>query len=235
MIAAKRLQRERVRSRDAAPIDATTIADAASQFGLALNESQSSALSQYAALLLRWNSVHNLTAIDSPAQVLTHHLLDSLAIVPEIQRRAPAGSLRVLDVGAGGGLPGIPLAIAAPEMQVTLIDKVQKKIAFLNQVKLELGLNNVTCHHGRVEALQSDSPYEVIVARAFASLAEFVRLTRHLLARHGGWFAMKGAVQSEELNKLKLAPDVRVVETIRLRVPGLQAERHLLVMQLIER
>ena len=105
-----------------------------------LSESQSDALARYAALLLRWNAVHNLTAIETPAQVLSHHLLDSLAIVPEIQRVAGDRSMRVLDVGAGGGLPGIPLAIAVPILHVTLIDKVQKKVAFLTQAKLELAL-----------------------------------------------------------------------------------------------
>jgi 16S rRNA (guanine527-N7)-methyltransferase len=176
--------------------------------------------------------VHNLTAIESPAHVLTHHLLDSLAIVPEIQRIGGERLVTVLDVGAGGGLPGIPLAIAAPYLHVTLIDKVQKKIAFLTQARLELALDNVTCVHARVETLHTESPFELIVARAFASLAEFVGLTRHLLAPEGWWCAMKGALPAAELDELKRSmPDVRVARTVRLQVPHLNAERHLVLMQ----
>ena len=123
--------------------------------GCSLSGSQADALARYAALLLRWNAVHNLTAIEAPAQVLTHHLLDSLAIIPEMQRIADERSIRILDVGAGGGLPGVALAIAAPNLQVTLVDKVQKKIAFLTQAKVELALDNVDCVHSRVETLQA--------------------------------------------------------------------------------
>jgi len=213
-------------------LHAAAIASAAAQFGLQLSESQSSLLVRYADLLLRWNSVHNLTAIESPAQVLTHHLLDSLAIVPQIQRIRER-RMRVLDVGAGGGLPGIPLAIAAADLHVTLIDKVQKKVAFLTQAKVELALNNVECIHARVETLRPEPPFDMIIARAFASLAEFVRLTRHLLAARGWWCAMKGALPTAELDALKLsAPDVRVIDAIRLHVPDLKAERHLILMQL---
>lgn len=215
-----------------APLHAAAIASAAAQFGLQLSESQSSLLVRYADLLLRWNSVHNLTAIESPAQVLTHHLLDSLAIVPQIQRIRER-RVRVLDVGAGGGLPGIPLAIAAADLHVTLIDKVQKKVAFLTQAKVELALNNVECIHARVETLRPEPPFDMIIARAFASLAEFVRLTRHLLAARGWWCAMKGALPTAELEALESsAPDVRVIDAIRLHVPNLKAERHLILMQL---
>jgi 16S rRNA (guanine527-N7)-methyltransferase len=164
--------------------------------------------------------------------VLTHHLLDSLAIVPEIQIISGERLVNVLDVGAGGGLPGIPLAIAAPNLRVTLIDKVQKKFAFLTQAKLELALDNVTCVHGRVETLHTESPFELIVARAFTSLFEFVGLTRHLLAKNGWWCAMKGTLPATELAELKrLMPDVRVARTVRLHVPHLNAERHLVLMQ----
>ncbi|MDQ3445384.1 MAG: 16S rRNA (guanine(527)-N(7))-methyltransferase RsmG [Pseudomonadota bacterium] len=198
-----------------------------------MSASQSQALAHYAALLQRWNKVHNLTAIETPAQVLTHHLLDSLAIVPEVQRVAGGRSVQVLDVGAGGGLPGIPLAIAAPHLQVTLVDKVQKKIAFLTQAKLELALTNVACIHARVETLQTESPFQLITARAFASLATLVGLTRHLLAPNGWWCVMKGTLPSAELDELQRStPDVRVAHTVRLNVPRLDAERHLVWMQL---
>ncbi len=227
------MQPHRSQSIPAALVDADAIASAASEFGLQLGASQSQALAHYAALLQRWNKVHNLTAIETPAQVLTHHLLDSLAIVPEVQRVAGGRSLQVLDVGAGGGLPGIPLAIAAPHLQVTLVDKVQKKIAFLTQAKLELALTNVACIHARVETLQTESPFQLITARAFASLATLVGLTRHLLAPNGWWCAMKGTLPSAELDELQRStPDVRVAHTVRLNVPRLDAERHLVWMQL---
>lgn len=227
------MQPHRSQSFPPALVDGEAIASAASEFGLQLGASQSQALAHYAALLQRWNKVHNLTAIETPAQVLTHHLLDSLAIVPEVQRVAGGRSVQVLDVGAGGGLPGIPLAIAAPHLQVTLVDKVQKKIAFLTQAKLELALTNVACIHARVETLQTESPFQLITARAFASLATLVGLTRHLLAPNGWWCAMKGTLPSAELDELQRStPDVRVAHTVRLNVPRLDAERHLVWMQL---
>ena len=212
-------------------ITADAISEGAAHFGLALSRQQSDALAHYAALLLRWNAVHNLTTIETPSEVLSHHLLDSLAIVPDVQRALGPGVSRILDVGAGGGLPGLALAIAAPDLQVTLVDKVQKKIAFLTQVKIELGLGNVDCVHSRVEEFQTASPFALIVARAFASLTEFVSLTRHLLAADGWWFAMKGAQPIDELNELtRSLPDIRA-RTVRLQVPHLNAERHLILMQ----
>jgi 16S rRNA (guanine527-N7)-methyltransferase len=214
----------------AEPVTSDAIASGAAELGLQLSSSQSDALARYAALLLRWNAVHNLTAIQAPADVLSHHLLDSLAIVPEVQRVA-GDATRLLDVGSGGGLPGVVLAIAAPNLQVTRVDKVQKKIAFLTQVTVELGLDNVDCVHSRVETLQAESRFELIVARAFASLTEFIGLTRHLVAPGGWWFAMKGALPSDELNELRrVLPDVRA-RTVRLDVPRLNAERHLVLMQ----
>jgi 16S rRNA (guanine527-N7)-methyltransferase len=217
--------------RSAEPVTADAISRGAAELGLQLSGSQSDSLARYAALLLRWNVVHNLTAIQTPAEVLSHHLLDSLAIVPEVQRVAGDGRSRLLDVGSGGGLPGVALAIVAPNLRVTLVDKVQKKIAFLTQVKVELGLDNVDCVHSRVETLRTESGFEVIVARAFASLTEFISLTRPLLAPGGWWFAMKGALPSDELNELKRSlPDVRA-RTVRLDVPRLNAERHLVLMQ----
>ena len=201
------------------------------QLGLHLSASQSNALAQYAALLMRWNAVHNLTAIDTPADVLSHHLFDSLAIVPEMQRILGPRVSRLLDVGAGGGLPGVVLAVAAPHLQVTLVDKVQKKIAFLTQVKVELELQNVKCVHSRVETLRTESPFALIVARAFASLTEFVSVTRHLLAPNGWWFAMKGALPSDELSELSRSHPGVCARVVRLHVPRLNAERHLVLMQ----
>lgn len=213
------------------PLSAEQISAASLELGFELSSAQADVLAGYAALLLRWNAVHNLTAIRSPAEVLTHHLLDSLSIVPEVKRIASVGA-QVLDVGAGGGLPGIPLAVALPHLRITLLDKVRKKVAFLSQARLELALTNVECLHGRVEELAATPPFDLIVSRAFASLPELVRLTRHALANGGWWCAMKGTRPTAELDALKTqAPDVRVVDQIRLRVPHLDAERHLILLQ----
>lgn len=221
-----------MRKDSAASLDAGTIAGAAAELGVRLSESQADALARYTVLLLHWNTVHNLTAIETPAHVLSHHLLDSLSIVPELHRIYGDRSVQALDVGAGGGLPGIPLAIAAPHLRMTLLDKVQKKIAFLTQAKLELALSNVTCVHARVETLRTESPFDLIVARAFASLADLVAMTRHLLAEDGWWCAMKGTWPALELEELKRVPGVHVARTVRLQVPQLDAERHLIWMQI---
>lgn len=216
-----------------ASLDAEEIAEAADGLGLDLSALQSQTLARYAALLGRWNSVHNLTAIQSSADVLTHHLLDSLALLPHIQVLGGRRASRVLDVGSGGGLPGIPLAIAAPDRHVTLVDKVQKKVAFLVQAKLELRLANVDCVHANVKDLQPQAPFNLIVARAFASLSEFVRLSRHLIAPGGFWCAMKGLRPDAEIEALRVsAPDVQLVDAIQIHVPGLDAQRHLIVLQL---
>jgi 16S rRNA (guanine527-N7)-methyltransferase len=195
--------------------------------GLALTDGQIEALLGFSRLLLRWNQVHNLTAIRAGDDFLTHHLLDSLALVAPMNAalaRRDLQSGRVLDVGAGGGLPGIPLAIACPHLQVTLIDAVQKKAAFLTQVALELRLSNVTVHQGRVE--QYLGQFDVITSRAFAALADFVAWTRHLLGPGASWLAMKARINADELRALPA--DVQVVATLPLTVPGLNEQRHVL-------
>lgn len=215
-----------------AAVAPAVIVDGAAELGLRLDAVQAERLARHAALLVRWNAVHNLTAIDSSQDILSHHLLDSLAILPAIDRIFGQRPMRVLDVGAGGGLPGLPLAILRPHCAVTLVDKVQKKVAFLTQARVELGLPNVECVHARVETLQRP-PYDLIVSRAFAALSDFVGLTRHLLAAEGWWAAMKGAVPVDELEALRRAhPDVHVVDTVKLVVPRLDAERHLILLQL---
>jgi 16S rRNA (guanine527-N7)-methyltransferase len=182
-------------------------------------------------LLQRWNTVHNLTAINGPARVLTHHLLDSVAIVPPIASIFDQKRISILDVGAGGGLPGVPVAITRPDWHVTLVDKVQKKVAFLTHAKLDLALDNVEAVHARVETLRS-GPYDVIVARAFAALTEFVELTAGVLAPGGFWAAMKAGVPKDELTALRQSrPAVRVVDIVKLAVPRLDAERHLILLQ----
>lgn len=199
----------------------------AAELGLALDSAQRTRLMQFAALLARWNRVHNLTAIEAPGQVVTHHLLDSLAVAPLLGARA---GQRVLDVGSGGGLPGVPLAIARPQERFTLLDKVAKKVAFVQQAKGELKLDNVEPLHARVEDHRAP-PYDVVLSRAFASLADFVQLTRHLVAPGGRWLAMKGTPPSAELATLaQTCPEVRVERTVKLRVPFLEAERHVVLL-----
>lgn len=200
------------------------------ELGLAEGEAAAAAaekLLRYAALLLKWNKVYNLTAIRSADEILTHHLLDSAAAVPFFQSRAPQAK-RVLDVGSGGGLPAVPLALLRPDLAVEAVDAVGKKTAFINQAAIELGLRNLRAKHSRVEKLAGS--YDVIISRAFASLADFTSLTAHLLAPGGRWFAMKGAAPEAEAAELRLA---EVEEVIELRVPGLNEVRHLVILKKI--
>jgi 16S rRNA (guanine527-N7)-methyltransferase len=190
---------------------------------LALPENTEAKLLAYLALLDKWNRVYNLTAVRDIERMVSHHLLDSLAAVPFFQGET------VLDVGSGGGLPGIPLAIARPELQVTLIDSIAKKTAFLLQAKAELGLNNLNVVTGRVEEFRPEACFDVITSRAFSDLKEFVTLTRHLLKPAGRWLAMKGLVPHEEIAYL---PDwVKVGANHALVIPGLEASRHLIVLE----
>ena len=196
--------------------------------GLTLPEGAESKLLDYLALLDKWNRVYNLTAVRDVERMVSHHLLDSLAAVPYFQGGCP-DLIRVLDVGSGGGLPGIPLAIARPELQVTLIDSIAKKTAFLLQAKAELGLVNVQVVTGRVEDFKPETKFDVITSRAFSDLKEFVTLTRHLLGPAGRWLAMKGLMPHEEIVSL---PDwARVSANHALAVPGLEASRHLIVLE----
>ena len=189
--------------------------------GLNVPDSAQQKLLAFRDLLLKWNKTYNLTALRDPAQAISHHLLDSLAILPQLD----VGNL--LDVGSGGGLPGIPLAIARPELQVCMVDTVQKKTTFLQQAVIELGLKNVTVNHARVEEMQGQ--YAQITSRAFAELGLFVSLTRHLLAPNGRWLAMKGIRPDGELKALPA--DIMVEAIIPLTVPGLGAERHLIILK----
>ena len=207
------------------------IVQGSSELGVPLSGAQGTQLAAFAGLLLKWNRVHNLTAIDAPGDVLSHHLLDSLSIVPAVTAVASGSSkqLRVLDVGSGGGLPAVPIAIALPNVHVTAIDRVQKKTAFLQQARIELRLANFDVVHDRVEHFKAPR-FDVIVSRAFAELAEMVRLTRHLIAPHGAWIAMKGIYPASEIDALP--PEVRLMRTVKLHVPLLGAERHLVVLGL---
>ena len=185
-------------------------------------------LLRYLELLAKWNKVFNLTAITDPQRMLTHHLLDSLAIAAPLDA-VVAGLARpqLIDIGSGAGLPGIPLAIARPEWTLTLLDSNGKKTAFIQQAAAEIELSNVSVATGRAES--HAGLYDVIMSRAFAALPDFVEKTRRMLAPGGTWAAMKGTIPDDEIRALP--DDVRLAETIALQVPGLDAERHLLLLK----
>jgi 16S rRNA (guanine527-N7)-methyltransferase len=199
----------------------SALASGLAEMGLALPEAAQQKLLDFRTLLLKWNKTYNLTALRDPDQAISHHLLDSLVILPHV------GDGKLLDVGSGGGLPGIPLAIARPELSVTMVDTVQKKATFLQQAAIELALPNVTVHHARVETMTGQ--YSQISSRAFAELGLFVSLTRHLLKPGGRWLAMKGVNPEAEISALPA--DVVVEAVIPLTVPGLDAERHLIILK----
>ena len=255
---------------------AQQLAAGVAALGLTLPAGAEVRLLAYLALLDKWNRVYNLTAVREAERMVSHHLLDSLAVVgtldalvvelsssPQpspLKGQPPAGdeganvmpkTINVLDVGSGGGLPGIPLAIARPGLQVTLIDSIAKKTAFLLQVKAELGLDNLNIVTSRVEDYRPPLPnpppqagegekagpkpingFDVITSRAFSDLKEFVTLTRHLLAPGGCWLAMKGLYPNEEIALLPASVKVRADHA--LAVPGLDATRHLIVLESVE-
>ncbi|BBP97688.1 ribosomal RNA small subunit methyltransferase G [Burkholderia sp. SFA1] len=205
---------------------ATTLEKGVDELELALTSAQTQKLLDYVALLGKWNGVYNLTAIRDPNQMVIQHILDSLAIVPMVAGRHPR---TVLDVGSGGGLPGIVLAIVLPELRVTLNDIVHKKTAFQSQAKVQLGLSNLSVVTGRVESLRPGvevpEKFDVMVSRAFAELSDFVTLSRHLVANDGRILAMKGVKPDAEIARLPAGATVLGIE--RLNVPMLDAERHL--------
>jgi 16S rRNA (guanine527-N7)-methyltransferase len=203
------------------------------QLGLELAEAQVTQLLAYAELLAKWNKVYNLTALREPKDMLSHHLLDCLAVVPALQQQLQNAGwadrpLQCLDVGAGGGLPGVVLAICFPAITVHCVDAVAKKAAFVQQVALALGLPNLHGLHARVENLgpSHQGRHQIVSSRAFAALSDFVGLTQGCLAPDGLWLAMKGKHPQSELDALALAqPGVQVFHVEQLAVPGLAAER----------
>ncbi|VTU17704.1 Ribosomal RNA small subunit methyltransferase G [Variovorax sp. PBS-H4] len=192
----------------------------AAALGLNLDERQCELLLSYAALILKWNKVYNLTALRDPSSILTHHLLDSLTVIEPLAREWP-GRAALLDVGSGPGLPGVVIAIMRPDVSVTCLDAVAKKTAFVRQVSAELGLPNLQGLHARVESLAGS--FELISSRAFASLPNFFAGSKHLLADGGKWLAMKGKLPQDEL--AQLSADVDVFHVEQVQVPGLQADR----------
>ena len=187
---------------------------------LSLPEDTRSKLLEYLALLQKWNKVHNLTAVREPEEMVTLHLLDSLSVIPHIKGE------RLLDVGSGAGLPGIPLALCMPHLQVTVLDSSHKKTSFMRQAKAEVGITNLEVVRGRAEAYRPSQLFDMVISRAFSDLAEFVNLTKHLGRPQALWLAMKGVYPYEELAQLQTEP-VRVVP---LNVPGLNAQRHLVFL-----
>ena len=206
------------------PALAQVLGEGIAELRLEVSPAQQEQLMDYLGLMFKWNAVYNLTSLRDPMQMVTHHLLDSLAAVP-----AFAGARNVLDVGSGGGLPGIVLAIVRPDMKMSMIDTVHKKTAFLTQVKAELGLTNVTVYTARVEQLQVSDKFDVITSRAFADLSEFVNWSSHLLAEQGRYIALKGVAPQDEQQRLPAAWRVSGVQP--LQVPRLGAERHLVFIE----
>lgn len=209
--------------------DAACVAGCAHGLGLSLDGAQCERLAAFAALLQRWGRTYNLTAILDRDQLLTHHLADCLAVVAPLRRHLATlpGRPSLLDVGSGGGLPGVVLAIACPELDVCCVDAVGKKAAFVRQVAAELRLGNLRAEHARVEAMAGR--FDVVASRAFASLADFVALTRARLADNGVWMAMKGQRPDDEI--AALPGDVAVFHVEPLTVPGLGAQRCLVWMR----
>ena len=189
------------------------------QLQLELNDRQIGQLLDYQALIAKWTKVYNLTAVRDPVEMMTHHLLDSLAVIGPLARHLEQGTL--LDVGSGAGLPGVVIAICCPAINVTCVDTVAKKATFIRQVALELRLPNLTGSHARVENIQQQ--FDVVCSRAFASLVDFTQWSTNALAATGVWMAMKGKHPVEELAVLPAKVDVFHVE--QLHVPGLDAER----------
>jgi 16S rRNA (guanine527-N7)-methyltransferase len=194
--------------------------------GIALTDQARERCAQFLALLAKWNRTYNLTAIRAPEEMITHHLLDSLAVLPFLP--AQPGT-RLLDIGSGAGLPGLPLAIVRPDLSVTLLDSNAKKTAFIQQAINELGLTNATAVTARAEAFVAAQPFDAAIARAFAELSAFVGVALPHLAPGGALLAMKGVIPEAEI--AALPPSVTVVATPALRVPGLDAQRHLVIMQ----
>jgi 16S rRNA (guanine527-N7)-methyltransferase len=198
---------------------------------LDLSDQQVLQLLDYLGLIEKWTKVYNLTAVRDPAEMMTHHLLDSLAVIVPLRQHLQKAGLerggRLLDVGSGAGLPGVVIAVCCPEVMVTCVDTVAKKAAFIKQAALALKLPNLTGLHARVETIAQ--PFDVICSRAFASLADFSQWSAGALAPQGAWMAMKGKHPADEL--AALPPGVEVFHVEHLKVPGLDAERCILWMR----
>lgn len=200
--------------------------DALASAGVSLAADAHRRLAQYLALLDKWNGTYNLTAIRDPQRMVTHHVLDALAVLPHL---GDAAALRLLDVGSGAGIPGIPIALARPEYRVALLDSSHKKGAFMQQALAELGVSNAQVHICRIEDFAPGEPYDIVISRAFSDLASFAECSVRLLAPGGRLVAMKGVFPHEEIEQLPAS--VRLLDTPAVSVPGLDAERHLVLLE----
>lgn len=195
------------------------------ELNVELTEQQQQQLLKYVGLLNKWNKAYNLTAVRDPLAMVTYHLLDSLTLVPYFQGRSGT----VIDVGTGAGIPGIPLAIMFPKTPVTLLDSNGKKTRFMQQAKIELGLENITVVNSRVELFRPEAGFDIVVSRAFTALQDFSSITQHLCAAHGLFFAMKGKYPQQEIDAM--VDQFKVLEVHKLQVPALEDERHLVVFE----
>lgn len=213
------------------------LTDGCAQMQLPINAEQTTQLIAYLQLMAKWNPVYNLTAIRTTDKMVSHHLLDSLAVLPEFEKAIGEHPLtldmpKILDVGSGGGLPGAVLAIMRSDWLITLIDPVHKKTAFLTQVKTQLKLDNLSIITGKVEDLPTAPTYQIITSRAFASLCDFVQLAQHVLADDGCFLAMKGVVPDEEIKELQQKlPSHRIQQVQPIQVAQLEGSRHLIRIQ----
>lgn len=199
------------------------LADGAAEMGIRIDEKQLQGLLSYLALLRRWNRVYNLTAVKSDTGILTRHLLDSLSVVPYLQGK------KVVDIGSGAGLPGVPVALACPEKQITLLDSNAKRCRFLRQVQAELNMQNVTVVQQRAEEYRPAEKFDNLVSRAFSNLQDFITCSKHLLAEGGQVLAMKGVWSGEEAAELPTGFIIKNV--VKLTVPGLPEQRHLVICE----
>ena len=207
---------------------ALKLASGLEQAGLEISAEVQQKLLDYLALLQKWNKVHNLTAVRDADEMVTLHLLDSLVVLPHINAK------RLLDVGSGAGFPGIPLALCLPDLQVTVMDSSQKKTSFMRQAKAELGIANLEVVCGRVEQYKPDTSFDEVISRAFSEITLFVKLTRHLCVKNGLWLAMKGVYPDAELADLKAKTRLVADKVEVLKVPGLDAQRHLVFIKNID-
>lgn len=218
----------------AAPPDprSATLTAGLQLLALPATEGTSGALLTYLDLLQKWNQAYNLSAVRDPRQMVHQHLLDCLAALPPVdryfRRSRPRGGVRILDVGSGAGLPGVPWALLRPDWSICCVDAVAKKASFVRQAAVELALRNLRSEHARVEQLRLP-PFDLVVSRAFASLADFTRLTRRHLATDGCWLAMKGRRPDDEI--AALGAEIEVFHVEHLQVPGLDAQRCLVWMR----
>jgi len=192
--------------------------------GLAVDPSAPARLARYLELIEKWNRVHNLTAVRDTAQMVVLHVLDSLSVLPHVE-----GCMRILDVGTGPGLPGIPLAIVLPRSRVTLLDSAHKKCAFLEQARIDLGLDNVEVMCERIEQWKPAQPFDAVVSRAFSELSDFVVQAKHAVAPGGRMIAMKGVYPFDEIARVPATH--RVGKVVELHVPQLDAKRHLVFVE----